>query len=121
MSTSPIGKALESLKSKIGDFSSLEVVTFRGDIATYVKPGDGSSNDPLDWDKMMKDAKTSGTMKIALATLVNFDGDVTQFVSDPEPPAWVVDAHKAAVQSSLDARKAIFDLFADTVKEALAK
>lgn len=112
--------ALSALKDKIGDFSSLEVVTYRGDISAYIK-ATGTANDPLDWDKMMKEAKAEGKARIALATLVEFDGDVQLFVSDPEPPQWVIEAHKAAVQSSLEARKAIFDLFSDTVRDVLGK
>ncbi len=113
--------ALSALKNKIGDFSSLEVVTYRGDISAFVNTSAASANDPLDWDKMMKEAKASGTARIALATLVNFDGDVQLFVADAEPPQWIIEAHKAAVQSSLEARKAIFDLFADTVRDVLGK
>lgn len=114
-------KALESIGQKVGDFSSLEVITFRGDITTYIKTGASNANDPLDWDKMLSDAKSSGSMKIAMSTLVNFDGDVQQFVSDPEPPAWIVQSHQAAVSSSLEARKAIFGLFEDLVRDVLGK
>lgn len=113
--------ALESLGRKIGDFSSLEVITFRGDITAYIKTGANNANDPLDWDKMLGDAKAGGTMKIALSTLIAFDGDVQQFVSDPEPPAWIVQSHQAAVASSLEARKAIFALFGDLVRDVLGK
>lgn len=118
--SSPMRTALEALGKKIGDFSSLEVITFRGDVKVYLKTGASSANDPIDWDKMMADsAKAEGTMSIALSTLVNFDGDVQQFISDPEPPPWVIEAHQAAVKSSLEARKAIFDLFSDVVRDVL--
>ena len=120
--SSPMRTALEALGKKIGDFSSLEVITFRGDVTVYVKTGQANSNDPIDWDKMLADsAKAEGTMKIALSTLINFDGDVQQFISDPEPPQWVIEAHQAAVHSSLESRKAIFDLFGDVVRDVLGK
>ena len=119
---SPMRTALEALGKKIGDFSSLEVITFRGDVKVYLKTGASNANDPIDWDKMLADsAKAEGSMQVALSTLINFDGDVQQFISDPEPPQWVVEAHKAAVQSSLESRKAIFDLFGDVVRDVLGQ
>ena len=96
--------AVASIKNAIVDLSSLEVITFRGNITGIVK-------DDLEWDKLMTKATTgSGQLKVALATVIDFDSDVRTFIADEAPPQWILDAHNAAVKSGIDSRRAVLDL-----------
>ena len=96
--------AVASIKNAIVDLSSLEVITFRGNVTGIVK-------DDLEWDKLMTKATAgSGQLKVALATVIDFDSDVQTFIADEAPPQWVLDAHNAAVKSGIDSRRAVLDL-----------
>jgi hypothetical protein len=96
--------AVASIKNAIVDLSSLEVITFRGSITGIVK-------DDLEWDKLMTKATAgSGQLKVALATVIDFDSDVRTFIADEAPPQWILDAHHAAVKSGIESRRAVLDL-----------
>jgi hypothetical protein len=96
--------AVSSIKNAIVDLSSLEVITFRGTVTGMIK-------DDLEWDKLMTKATTgSGQLKLALATVIDFDSDVRTFIADEAPPQWIIDAHNAAVKSGIDSRRAVLDL-----------
>ena len=96
--------AVASIKNAIVDLTSLEVITFRGNITGIVK-------DDLEWDKLMTKATAgSGQLKVALATVIDFDSDVRTFIADEAPPQWILDAHNAAVKSGIDSRRAVLDL-----------
>lgn len=96
--------ALASIKDAVVDISSLEVITFRGSITGIVK-------DDLEWDKLMTKATAgSGQLKVALATVIDFDCDVRTFVADDAPPPWIIEAHQAAVKAGLESRRAVLDL-----------
>lgn len=96
--------AVASIKNAIVDLSSLEVITFRGTVTGIVK-------DDLEWDKLMTKAVSgSGQLKVALATVIDFDSDVRTFIADEAPPQWIIDAHNAAVKSGIDSRRAVLDL-----------
>jgi len=96
--------AVASIKNAIVDLSSLEVITFRGNITGIVK-------DDLEWDKLMTKAVAgSGQLKVALATVIDFDSDVRTFIADEAPPQWILDAHNAAVKSGIESRRAVLDL-----------
>lgn len=96
--------AVASIKNAIVDLSSLEVITFRGNITGILK-------DDLEWDKLMTKATAgSGQLKVALATVIDFDCDVKTFIADEAPPQWILDAHNAAVKSGIDSRRAVLDL-----------
>jgi hypothetical protein len=96
--------AVASIKNAIVDLSSLEVITFRGNVTGIVK-------DDLEWDKLMTKATAgSGQLKVALATVIDFDSDVRTFIADETPPQWILDAHNAAVKSGIESRRAVLDL-----------
>lgn len=96
--------AVASIKNAIVDLSSLEVITFRGNISGIIK-------DDLEWDKLMTKATAgSGQLKVALATVIDFDCDVKTFIADEAPPQWILDAHNAAVKSGIESRRAVLDL-----------
>jgi hypothetical protein len=96
--------AVASIKNAIVDLSSLEVITFRGTVTGIIK-------DDLEWDKLMTKATAgSGQLKVAMATVIDFDSDVRTFIADDAPPQWIIDAHNAAVKSGLESRRAVLDL-----------
>jgi hypothetical protein len=96
--------AVASIKNAIVDLSSLEVITFRGSVTGLIK-------DDLEWDKLMtKATASSGQLKVAIATVIDFDCDVKTFIADDTPPQWILDAHNAAVKSGIEARRAVLDL-----------
>jgi hypothetical protein len=76
-----------------------------------VAPSPGIIKDDLEWDKRMTKATAgSGQLKVALATVIDFDSDVRTFIADDAPPQWIIDAHNAAVKSGLESRRAVLDL-----------
>jgi hypothetical protein len=102
---------LDSIGSVTSDLTSLEVITLRGSV-TGVVPSD------LSWGALINKASAnSGVVKLSLATRIEFDGDTKTFIADDQPPQWIVDAHNAAVTSSLAARKAIVDLALSSLKK----
>lgn len=96
----------------IEDLSELEVLTFRGDLASVI-----DQKGKIEWSKLTANANNQGTLKLALATNVKIDADVHQFVADEVPPQWIVDAHIAAVKSGLEARKALLELGLGLIKK----
>jgi hypothetical protein len=96
--------AVASIKNAIVDLSSLEVITFRGTVTGIIK-------DDLEWDKLMTKATAgSGQLKVAMATVIDFDSDVRTFIADDAPPQWIIDAHNSAVKAGLESRRAVLDL-----------
>ena len=102
---------LDSINTAVSDLTSLEVITLRGSVAGVVKEN-------LNWDDLLTKATAdNGVIKLSLATRIEFDGDTKTFIADELPPQWIIDAHNAAVLSSLAARKAIVDLAIGTLKK----
>lgn len=96
--------AVASIRDAIVDLSSLEVITFRGTVSGFIK-------DDLEWDKLMtKATAASGQLKVAMATVIDFDCDVKTFIADDTPPQWIVEAHNAAIKSGLESRRAVLEL-----------
>lgn len=96
-----VNKAVEAIE----DLSSLEVLTFRGELTSVI-----DQKGKIDWSKLTANASNVGKLKLALATNVKIDADVQQYIADDVPPQWIVDAHIAAVKSGLEARKALLEL-----------
>lgn len=112
--------AINTLKTAIGDLSSLEVQTISGTLNTTVTPDDGtapaSGGSVINWTEAIKDAKkTDGEVKLMLATKINFDGDATLFLREGEIPQHILDAHNKAVTAGIETRHAIMSLVKSTI------
>ena len=94
----------------IADLSELQVQTITGELVTTIK-----SDKPgmvLDWQKLIKAAKTQseGAIKLAAATNVKFDGDIDQFFSDSATER-TLKAHADAVESGRKIREGLIAMF----------
>ncbi|QSQ27063.1 hypothetical protein JY651_20045 [Pyxidicoccus parkwayensis] len=107
-------QAIESLGNQIDDLSKLEVVTYTGKVDVAI-----SGTGAIDWDKLKTAAKTNGDVKLVAATQLNFDGDSYSFQTNEELPRIneLLALHQQAINSSLQARKAITDFFATSIKK----
>jgi len=104
---------LASIKKVATDISSLEVMTFRGKITQQI-------NGESDWDQLMEAAGADGgELKLAMATLIDFDSDTRTFVADEVPPQWIIDVHTAAVTAGLEARRSMLELVTNSVKSLI--
>ena len=106
--------AIERFKEGIGDLSSLEVQTISGTLEGLVHDTDSGSI--IDWTKAVKSAKESGTVKLVLATKINFDGDATQFVREGEISQYMLDAHAEALAAGKATREELMALVVSTTK-----
>lgn len=97
--------ALEGLKDAVGDLASLEVQTYTGSITVNA---DGKLGD---FEDFLKKGTTSGKLKLAAATKMNFDGDTINLVPDGAFPAHVQKVHDAAVKAGIETRHGLLTLF----------
>ncbi len=116
---SGIQNAFNRLSEAIGDLSSLEVQTLTGDISATLGTAAGDQPDTggsiIDWKKAIAAARAEGKVKLVAATLINFDGDVTQYIASGEQPAHLLTAHKDAIAAGLETRAHIVDFAARTL------
>lgn len=108
------GKALETIKEALVDFSQLNVRTFVGTIKVTVQ----GSGDP-DWDALMKTAITSGDIQLAASTTVRLDGDVDLFVDGDKMNTELRQAHDDAVKAGQNAREAILNLISSRIQKLI--
>ncbi len=106
--------AISSIGSALVDFSQLNVRTFVGTVEIKV---DGEA-DP-DWDKMMDNAVTKGTLNMAACTTIKLDGDCDYFEDPSHITADLRLAHESAVGAGHEARKGIFDLIKGSIKKLI--
>lgn len=102
-------KALEDLNNALKDLTSLHVQTFTGTMDLDVSPD-------RTFDKMMKDlktAKTGNTVRLVAESLIKFDGDSYNFITDDadDVPSNGFEVHQNAVKSGLETRQALLALF----------
>ncbi len=99
------------LKEGIADLAELQVQTITGEIKTALSAVDG---DVLDWEKLVKEAKseTNGDISLAAATNVKFDGDTDIFISNSASDK-ALSAHAAAVEAARQVRQGLVEAFQD--------
>jgi hypothetical protein len=60
-------------------------------------------------------------LKVVGITNVMIDGDVDQFISNnPDVKVAVINAHNKAIESGINTRQAIFDLFSGVIKKSIS-
>ena len=115
---SGLSGALASLKSAVGDLSSLEVNTYVGKLSAEIKSTDGASL--IDFTKVVELATTAdGTVTLAASTKVHFDGDSNQFYSSDSIPQHVIEAHDVALKAGRDVRQGLISLFSSALGVSL--
>ena len=100
----------KKLGEGIADLSELNVQTFSGDLTSVIDKGAGGS--VIDWTKLLKDAKTTGKVKLIASAKIKFDGDSdTYFTEDISPD--MLDAHLVAVEAGQKVREGLLSMFKD--------
>lgn len=104
-------EALQKLDKAVTDLTSLHVQTFSGNLKAEV-------DREQDFKSLRKSiesaAPESSDVTLVAESMVRFDGDSYNFVADDAPPN-LMTLHQEAVQSGLDARQSILELFKDTM------
>lgn len=101
--------ALQKLNEAVSDLTSLHVQTYTGELNTEIN----GSEKFEDIRKLIKAAKTKGEIKLVAETLAQFDGDSYNFVKQnlDEVPQIALEVHRNAVQSGIDTRLGLLELF----------
>ena len=98
--------AFNELKEKVVDLTSLHVQTYTGTINL------GVSHDNERWtalEEALKHPKPDSNVKLAMETMIRFDGDAYNFVSENNTDL-LRKTHLDAVKAGLETRKAIIEL-----------
>ena len=101
-------EAVANFAAKIEDLSTLEVLTYTGNLERAIDPNTGE----IDWNAFKP---TSGTLVLAAATRVHADHDTINFRASGgagQPDfAELLALHRAAVESAQSGRVALLNLF----------
>lgn len=96
------------LKDGIADLAELNVQTFTGDVTSVISQSQSGS--VIDWPKLLKDAKTSGKIKLMASSIIKFDGDSDVFFADDISPD-MQKAHLTAVEGGQKVREGLVAMF----------
>jgi len=109
--------ALDTLKTAVGDLTSLEVQTYTGSIKIEeIKDKDGNILSPVKFEDYLKGAISSpDDLELVAVTKMNFDGDTINLVPKGGFPEHVQRAHEAAVKAGIDTRHGLLALFGDMI------
>lgn len=98
--------ALQQLKDAITDLTELHVRTMSGSIKIQTD-ADGD----VDMSAMTA-AAGQDDVEIVADTVIKFDGDAYYFVKDNAPEK-MLESHRKAVETSMNSRRAIVEMFKD--------
>jgi hypothetical protein len=109
-------EALAKLNDAVKDLTSLHVQTFTGELEVDI-------NGSQDFDTiraLIKKEKTDGKIILVAETLAQFDGDSYNFVKQElkDVPQIALEVHQKAVQSGIDTRLGLLELFKDLISHA---
>lgn len=105
---------IADLNEAVKDLTSLHVQTFTGSIDFTV-----DTTGKKDIEKALDEAKEKGTVKLVSETLMKFDGDSYNFISNDKDtviPPQALEIHKNAVDSGIKNRQALVELFKEVIK-----
>ena len=105
----PLKQAIKNLDAALNDLTSLHVQTYSGTLKLAIADGQEAERFKS-INESIKTPPSGQSVNLALETLVKFDGDAYNFVSDDATQA-LIDTHKNAVDSSLKSRQAMLDMF----------
>jgi hypothetical protein len=103
----------KKLGEGIADLSELNVQTFCGDITAVIDKS--TSSNVIDWTKLLKDAKTSGKVKLIAAARIKFDGDADTYFAE-DISADMLEAHLTAVEAGQNVREGLVAMFKDILE-----
>jgi hypothetical protein len=110
--------AFEKLGDTVADLSSLEVLSFTGELKAVVNTAAGDG-DLINWEKLITEAKKeSGKVELLIASKFNIDGDATLFTSKSEIDDSIRAAHSEAVTAGQQVRKDLMELFKSVIEDA---
>ena len=107
--------AFDKIADGVADLSSLEVVTYKGQITI-----DSSGAVPTNFDDIIKMAKAEANFQITACTYVALDGDMRVFY-DKEITGKEIEDHRGQVEIARTNRQAVLDLFKDAILKQLDK
>ncbi len=109
-----LSDALTKLNEAVQDLTSLHVQTFTGVVDLSVQ-GSESFDTLKGLITTAKDANNS-SVKLVAESLIKFDGDSYNFIQDPDSvSSKALEIHKNAVQSGLETRQALLNMFKDMI------
>ncbi|MFC2037592.1 hypothetical protein ACFLYD_06470 [Chloroflexota bacterium] len=103
----PNGKS--KLEQLVDDLAELEVITLQGGLTAVVSSEAGHL---IDWTELLKNAKTTGEVKLVAATHIKIDGDTQLFVATNAPES-LKKAHLEATAAAQEYRSGLVRAFAD--------
>ena len=98
----------KKLGEGIADLSELNVQTFCGDLTSVIDKSTGGN--VIDWPKLLKDAKTTGSVKLVASAKIKFDGDSDSYFADDISPD-MLDAHLVAIEAGQKVREGLLSMF----------
>ena len=98
----------KKLGEGIADLSELNVQTFCGDLTSVIDKS--TSANVIDWPKLLKDAKTTGKVKLVASAKIKFDGDSDSYFADDISPD-MLDAHLVAIEAGQKVREGLLSMF----------
>jgi len=98
----------KKLGEGIADLSELNVQTFTGDLTSVIDKPDTDS--VIDWTKLLKEAKTTGKVKLVASAKIKFDGDSDTFFAE-DIPSDMLEAHLVAVEAGQKVREGLLNMF----------
>lgn len=102
----------KKLGDGIADLSELNVQIFSGDVSSVLDDAEGSS--VIDWTELLKQAKSSGTVRLMASARIKFDGDSDTFFADNISQD-MLNAHMTAVQAGQKVREGLLEMFRDVL------
>ncbi|HVG58482.1 MAG TPA: hypothetical protein VNA24_08000 [Hyalangium sp.] len=115
MATLTFKEALQGLANATANLTSLQVMTYSGDVNSVITPDGGG----IDWDQLFTKSKaTNGTLKLVAATKVQFDGDTYNFQTSEKLDRLdeMLRIHEESVNNSRMARQSLIQFFLDGLK-----
>lgn len=109
---------LTNLSNVAADLSSLEVMTFTGNVNEAL---DATGN--FNWGTVISSAKTTGNIKLVACTRLEFDGDAKTFQSNEKLDRFddLLKLHNDTVALGMQTRSAILNLIGDSVKGIIGR
>lgn len=109
----PMGlrSALKKLDEAVTDLTSLHVQTYSGQLKAEI---DRNQDFETLRESIENADPESSDVHLVAESMLKFDGDSYNFVMEDAPPN-LMKVHNEAVQSGLDARQSVIELFRDSI------
>ena len=105
---SKLKDALGKLNEAVADLTSLHVMTFTGDVKLL-----DTSKGYAGIEAQLKKAEVKANITLVAESLYKFDGDSYNFLTDNDVPNAALALHESAVESGLQTRQGLMEMFKD--------